>query len=57
MPSCVLRFYEALMWDDAKQLNRLASALAIMVAVASALAVVLWLVGQPVFAFRDVRMT
>ena len=45
------------MWDDAKQLNRLASALAIVVAVASALAVVLWLVGQPVFAFRDVRMT
>lgn len=45
------------MWDDAKRLNRLASVLAMVVTMAGALAVGLWLVGQPVFAFREVRMT
>jgi len=45
------------MWDDAKQLNRIASVLAMVIAVVSALVIVLWLVGQPVFAFREVRMT
>ena len=45
------------MWDDAPQLNRLASALAMLVAAVLAVAAVLWLVGQPLFAFREVQMT
>lgn len=45
------------MWDDATRLHRIASSLVMAVAVALALAAVLWLVGQPVFALREVRMT
>ncbi len=45
------------MWDDAKRLNRVASGLAIVVAMAGLSTALLWLAGQRVFAFREVHMT
>jgi len=44
------------MWDNANQLNRVASLLCMTVAVALALTLVLWVAGQPTFAYREVRM-
>ena len=45
------------MWDDQRQLNGVALALALCAVVALAIAAVTWLVRQPAFAFREVVIT
>ncbi len=42
------------MWDDAKQLNAVATALALAAGLALAWGAIAWLVRQPPFAFREV---
>ncbi len=52
--SCAWKFCGARMWDDAKQLNAIAAALALCAALGLAWGALAWALRQPPFEFREV---